>query len=593
MFLRLARCALWVCLALLALTRSGQAAWLETRVKAHRAVVAVERDGRATVEHELTLGVRGGPLKTLELPGVDADAVMAPEATVVPIVRYGVPAAIPLVLALGEDGTLRIDIDHPKGLRTGSYLFRFSYATKLLERDKIRRRGPAAEVEWVGPRFADGVDVAKVVFRLPAGPVPPSLPAPEDGDEAQLLGSAFLSQLRHDGDKVEVELVRPHLARGEPAVWRVLASPKVFDGLPEPSQARQSPALSPVVTEPPVQRVFGLGFALLGAIAYALAVTLKWALFRRDCRAARVTAVALVPLPIGLRAAFAGALAAGAALLGVAGDYPTLGGVLLLLSVISASIASPKLLLSPRAAGHWLPLKDEDAFTGKASRRAGRFLDFGTLPGGLLALLCFGGVALGVLAVFPRSPYHALCLALGSVLLLPLFATGRGVHLPGSRSERARRVLPRVALDLRARGLKVCPWARLAAGEAEPDELRLLVRSSRPREGLLAIELGVEQQATLGGFLLLPFVLVRVREGSAAQRSLGRQCSWQRGRTPEERVALLRPSVPARGLLVELVTELVLQLSDESRPPTRSARNSAGASSLTSKLAPASPAHAT
>ncbi len=593
MLFRLARCALWVCLALLALTRVGHAAWLETRVKAHRAVVAVERDGRATVDHELTLGVRGGPLKTLELPGVDTGAVLDPEATVVPIVRYGVPASIPLVLALGEDGTLRIDIDHPKGLRTGSYLFRFRYSTNLLARDKIRRRGPAAEVEWVGPRFADGVDVAKVVFRLPAGPVPPSLPVPEDGDEAQLLGSAFLSQLRHDGDQVEVELVRPHLARGEPAVWRVLASPKVFDGLPEPSQVRQSRALSPGVAEPPVRRVFGLGFALLGAVAYALAVTLKWGLFRRDCRASRVTAVALLPLPIGVRASLAGALASGAAVLGVGGDYPTLAGVLLVLAVIAASIAAPKLLLNPRAAGHWLLLKDEDAFTGKAVRRAGRFLDFGTLPGALLALLCFGGVALGVAAVFPRSPYHALCLALGSVLLLPLFATGRGAHLPGSRSERARRILPRVARDLRARGLKVHAWARLATGESEPDELRLLVRSARARDGLLAIEVGVEQQATVGGFLLLPFVLIRVREGSAAQRSLGRQCSWQRGRTPEERVALVRPGVPARGLLVDLVAELVLQLTDESRPPTRSSRNSGGTSSFTSKLAPASPAHAT
>ncbi len=136
-------------------------------------------------------------------------------------------------------------------------------------------------------------------------------------------------------------------------------------------------------------------------------------------------------------------------------------------------------------------------------------------------------------------------------------------------------------------------WARLAAGENEPDELRLLLRSARARDGLLAIEVGVEQQATVGGFLLLPFVLIRVREGSAAQQSLGRQCSWQRGRTPEERVALVRPGVPARGLLVDLVAELVLQLSDESRPPTRSSRNSGGTSSFTSKLAPASPAHAT
>ena len=253
----------WLGALLLAFPASAGAAWLETRVKAHRALVAIDREGKATVAHELTLGVRGGPLKTFELPGIDADAAIEGEARVVPVVRYGEPAPIPLVLQRGDDGTLRIDIEHPKGLRTGTYVFRFGYTTALLSRDKIRRRGTAAEVEWVGPRFADGVDVAKVVFRLPAGPIPPALPTPEDGDEAQLLGSAFLSQLRHEGDQVEVELVRPHIARGEPAVWRILTSPKVFAGLDQPNPAAAPASVAPRVAEPPAERLFWV-FAAVG-----------------------------------------------------------------------------------------------------------------------------------------------------------------------------------------------------------------------------------------------------------------------------------------------------------------------------------------
>lgn len=589
----LARIAVWTGLLLLALIATARAGWLETRVKAHTATIQVERDGRATVEHELTLGVRGGPLKTFELSGIDADAITEPLATAVPIVRYGVPAPIPLVLQRNDDGTLRVDIEHPKGLRSGSYVFRFRYATNLRARDKIRLRGTSAEIEWVGPRFADGVDVAKAVFRLPAGPIPPALPIAEDGDEAQLLGSAFLSQLRHQGDKVEVELVRPHLAKGEPAVWRLLTSPKIFEGLEQATREPRAAGAAPAVVERPAERLAWLLLTLAFAIAYALLVLVKWRLVRADCRAVGATPVPLVRLPSGLRAALAGATAAAATVLAIAGDYPTLAAMCLLAAVALASIAAPRVSLSPRGAGHWLALKDEDAFSGPRAKRVGRILDFGTLIGGTLSLVILLTIALGVAWLLARSPYHALCLGLASVLVLPLFATGRGVHLPARRPERARVALPPVAERLRAGGLRVCAFGRIASGESEPDELRLLVRGNRPRDGLVGIEVGIEQQATVGGFLELPFVLVRVRDGSAAQRSLGRQVIWQRGRTGDERVAIVRPGVPARALLVELVEELVRQLSDDASPPARRARNSAGTSVATSKFRAPSPAHAT
>jgi hypothetical protein len=266
------------------------AAWVETRVKAHTAIVDVDAKGAAEVTQELVLGVRGGPLRTIEIQGIDADAVVAEEqATAVPVVRFGTPTPIPLSLAKQDDGTLRIEIERERGLFTGTYQLRFTYRTELLARDRIRRRGTTAEVEWVGPRFADGIDVAKVVFRIPSGATAPTLDTAREG-EGEWVGSAFLASTRHAGDKEELELVRPHVARGEPAVWRVLADPKVFLAFREtapPASSREGRARVLAVERPSEQLGWALA-AVLVALAYGSLVAAKW---RGGARAPRATGV--------------------------------------------------------------------------------------------------------------------------------------------------------------------------------------------------------------------------------------------------------------------------------------------------------------
>ena len=118
-------------------------AWLETRTKSHLAIVDIERSGKATVQHELTIFVRGGPFQSFDLPGADADAEPMPDATVVNVGKSGGgnENPLPLLLQRRDDGTLHVEIDHEKGLRTGTYLFRFRYRTNLLERDLIRSIG--------------------------------------------------------------------------------------------------------------------------------------------------------------------------------------------------------------------------------------------------------------------------------------------------------------------------------------------------------------------------------------------------------------------------------------------------------------------
>lgn len=573
------------------LSAASDAAWVETRIREHKATIDVEREGSALVTHELVLGVRGGPLKSIEVPGVDPDAEPVMGATATPLVRYGVPTPIPLLVVLGDDGTLRIEVEHAKGLRSGSYMLLFRYKTQLLARDRIRRRGTSAEVEWVGPRFSDGIDVAKVVFRLPEGPTLPVLPTASDSDDTALMGSAFLSSVRRESGKVEVEIVRPHVARGEPAVWRVLASPKCFDGLEAPLPAvTANPRLSPSV-ERPQERVVWLGSALAIALLYGLLVVLKWYLTKRDAASVGAEARALLPLPVGLRAALSGASLAGASLLAAVGDHPTAAGLLLLASMLLAAVGAPQIRATPRGPGHWLALQDHDAFIGSAPLRAGRFLDAGTPLGLLFLCLPVAAAAGAAVRLTPHSPFHAVCLLLSLCCLLPIFGTGRGSEWPGDRASSSRRALAGWARVLRTRyALKVLPWARIPDGASEMDELRLLVRIPRARDGLVSVELGLSQHATRAGFAREPVILIRAREGSECHRAFARRVCWQRGRRADERVALLKPALPLRSVFLSLVAETVSLLTLP-EGDARAARSAVGGRDTT-KARIVSPAHA-
>lgn len=569
----------------------ARAAWVETRVKAHTAIIDVERDGSAIVEHEIVLGVRGGPLRDLELQGVDADAEPFGEATVSPVVRYGVPTPIPVAVIPGEDGTVRLDVQNEKGLRTGSYTFSLRYRTNLLARDRIRRRGASAEIEWVGPRFADGIDVAKVVFRLPEGPTAPTLPSATDGDAA-LLGSAFLSSVRHDGGKAEVEVVRPHVARGEPAVWRVLASLKAFDGLPDPVAAPERPKGRLLAPERPRERAGWLLGLLATALVYGLLLVLKWSVHSSDCVKAHAEPRALVQLPVGARAALSGVLLALATALFALGDHPSFAAVTLLASMALAALRAPRCLPVPRGPGQWLALTDSDAFAaGRSELPRGRWLDAGTWRGALLLLAVASAVVVLTLRLAPRSPYHALALSLVLLAFMPIFATGRGGSLPVDRARAPRRFLGKLARLLRRRaGLKAVAWARIPDGSPDPDELRVLVRCQQTLDGLIGIEIGVEYQLGPAGALALPYVLVRTRAESRAQGAFPRGITWQRGRKADESVAVFRPALPTVRHTAALTREIIDQVSATSATTTRKA---SGVSALTSKVGVRSPAHAT
>ncbi len=531
--------------------------------------VDLGRDGSATVAHELMLRVRGGPLRTLELGGVDTDAELLPDGTVAPA-RSGRTATspIPLLFELKDDGTLELEIDHKQGIRRGTYLFRFNYRTQLGKRDLITQEGSRVQVTWVGPRFADGIDSARVVFRVPAAQLEPRLP-PTDSEQVGLgladdPGGVFLSNLRRAPDRDELEIVRPHIAKGEPVVWRITADARAFDGYaqPGPSQIVEFPQEESSVPSPR-QRALLIAIAFAIALVYGGLVVLKWLAFSRSCAVRHARARALLPLPTALRAALAGASLSAAVGVAVFLAQPTLAGVLLVLSMALAAHRGPLSDAPLRGPGRWLVLDDADALASRRFKLPGRWLDTGAPSGFLLFATALAAFGYGAVRLLPVSPYHALLLALAAACLLPIFCTGRASELPADPATHPRPLMKYLAKRLRRRGLKAVAWARVPTGSQEPDELRLLVTPRRALPGLGGIEVGLEYQNGGGGPVALPFVLVRVQDGSDAYTALQRHVSWIRGREPEQRVAVIRPKLPTRRLTLALVERIAERITDQ------------------------------
>lgn len=578
-------------------------AWVEKTVESDVVTLDVARDGTAVVSHQIVMKVRGGPLKGFDLAGVDSDAKPMPDASVSPA-ESGSRGThpIPLLLDKREDGSLRVEIDNDKGIRRGSFLFKLGYRTNLLARHLIEPAGARVHVTWVGPRFDDGINSARVMFRLPRAENPPRLP-PRDPERALLGGSGggvFLANLHRLGEKDELEVVRPHVAKNEPVQWRIEADAKAFDAFAAP---RVAPAPGAAPVPPPARprrRILGILVLLAVAFGYGSLIVVKWRAANKACSERGAKARSLLPLPYALRGALAGILLAAAVFVGARTDLPTVAGLLLLLSMALAAQVSPRPVPPLRGPGRWLPLGEDEAFARRKRRLPGRFLDSGSLPGFCLFLVALAAFAAGGVVLLPESPYHALMLALASACLLPIFCTGRAGELPADPVEQPRALLSWLSRKLRSdESLKVVPWARIPVSSAEPDEMRLLVMPRRARRGLTAIEVGMEYQQAAGGPIALPCVIVRAADGSESYEALPRSVVWTRGRKPEERVAVIRPKLPTRGMCLSLVRRVARMLEEpgastrgEGHPP-RSRRSPSGRRSSTSKAGTSvSPAHA-
>jgi hypothetical protein len=577
--------------------------WVEKRVESSTTTLELEADTLATVRHELAIQVRGAPLSSFSLRGIDSDAEPLPDATLTRISGGQAEGAPEPVLVQAKDGQLDVTVRRARGLRGTRFLLRVGYRTRL--RDAALRQlpdGTRAELGWLGPRFDDGVDAVTLILRTRAAHTPPALSSEDNAGPKYGIVS---STLRRSRENDELELVRAHVARDEAIRWTVQLDRSLLGGA-EPPAPVEGPIASAPAFEAPLTRVARLvdvvALAAL-AVAYALLVRLKAAAVAAQTRARAATPRSWIAWAPAWRAILAGAALGGAGAAVAFDQPPWLGAAGLLLAMLLGAHQPPRANPSLLGPGEWRPQGLDVLAPQLTPALPGAWLDAGRARGFCVLMTALGAIVVFAARAFASSPYAGACLLLGGAALLPIFCTGRAAELPIDMLDHSRRFLGDVARRLGEGGaLTVTPIGRVAAASGEFDELRLSLAPTRPVPGLLGLELGLELRERLGGFSARPVVVVRAAEGSECQRALPRGLTWMRGRNADERATLVRPKLPTAALSVALLRELAeLLLSPpqeagvaSAEPSVKKATKSLGKGLSTTKAGTrSSPAHAT
>ncbi len=550
--------------------------WVESTFTADAVTIEVDRSGFATVRHELAVRVRGGPLRTFTLPGIAPDAEPLTDGTLTRERPSQKQSDVePLILTRGEDGDLRIEVASDKGLRTGSYLLRLGYRTSLSKRGLVRKEGSWLHLSWLGPRYPSGLDAARVTFRLPAGSPTPRLPellTESEADSTGILDSeGFLSNYRSAGTIDELTLVRPRVARHEPVLWRLWASPNILE-LPAERSSVAALEQRPPVREPAFgSRLLPIFFGILGFFASALVLFAKQRVIDRTELAHGVRIRPVLPLPIMVRAPLVG-VAMGAALLWIArGEQPTLVGVLIASTLLGLAFRVPVAKRQLRGPGRWLCLRADEGLAAPMTSLDGALLDAACLRGKLMLLVSvLTLVGIGVL-VSTRDPYRGLLVLLLVAVPFPLFLTGSRFGLAVTRKAKARRFLRRVQARLSGiSSVKTRVVARFPEGSGCPDEVRLRLESRVSGLGRVNYEVGCTSDEQVAGFFLL-----RTLEASRAYQLLQSHLRFGLGRTPEERVAKIELGSGHPLEVQEKLRELEEFLASGSRTQSSSAKSRA------------------
>ncbi|HEY1694133.1 MAG TPA: hypothetical protein VGG39_18320 [Polyangiaceae bacterium] len=527
---------------------SGRAlAWQEAHQAGDDVVVSVDTAGTAQVQHLLKWHVVRGPLKYVDIAPVDAVAAVEPDV----VVTAADGRSLLAHAARRDDRTVRLTLDQPRSLMRGDFTFDLRLRENLVAAHALTRDGATWRLTWSPPVAQDGFDAVHTTFDLAAAP---DAPEPILADTGALDDAAVAKVTRLPG-RDRLELVRPHVGRGEAPLWTVRVDPKALASIPDP----RGPAALEAAAPPEPDRVRETSLAVgLGALAllFGLVVRRKASAFAAACAARGATARAIVPLPDGMRALLAGiALSAGVGL-EVAGRA-TLGAACVALAAIAAAQRAPARTAKARGPGKWLAIRPEEAFApGPSTWTADAFAV-------LAAAVAVGGLALLARRFDPMAPWLVL---LDASALVPLLLTGRASQLP---PDAARAPAPWLAHVFRALRrvpeLRVSPWSRVPLDAHAPDELRLLVLPRASMPGVLGIELGLAWSSTPAGWTGAPEVLARVLDGSPAAARLARELPSVRavpGRRPDEKVLRLLPRRPTRAATVALSRSLAGALTD-------------------------------
>ncbi len=588
--------AVLVALGVLVAPVRAALAWVDVNVEADDVRVTVEKTGDARIEHKITLKIAGGPLRSFDVRGVDADAAPDPEGYVVPqreAARGSLASAVaapaerlPLETKPRPDGSpaptvLRVRFDKDRGLGRGVYVLFVRYTTHLQAR--VPPGGALARLEWQGPVWEDGFDSARVTFDLPASPTPPRA---DDGVDAAAGADAprpslVLSTVRRGTSRDQIELLRPYAPKGEAITWAIRAD---VHALQRPAVVPPRPGgvamLTGALADSAQRTLLAVG-ALALFVLYSVLVALKSAEAARLARAAGSAASPLLPLPAAVRAVLAGSALVGGLFVELVLMRATLGAILVLAAVLLAAHRTPRWQRSPlRGPGRWLPVAEATALADPPRPR-GAYLDVSTREGKALLLVLLGAVAALVAWLFDTSPYRAELVAFDAAALLAVFCTGRLAELPPDPATAPagflRAVGKRVRRALANEEVRLVGRIRLPEGSDRADELRLAVAPRTTPVGFGAIEIGVVYVPGAGGALALPEVLLRVTRGSpceAAIEHLTRHGRSTRGRKAGERVIIFSPRLPTARLTAGLVARLVRAVS--AAPSARAGKLASG-----------------
>ncbi len=497
-------------------------AWQEAHVVADDVRIRVEAEGRARFEHATQVNVTRGPYRGFDLAPIDATSIVEPQVACRG--DNGIDFAATATL---EASAIHVRLDEPKAIRRGKLTCTTRYGVDAASRELLVVEGGIARFVWTAPRSPEGFDTAKVTISLPAAPTEPAAVNAETGE----LDRAVVTSLGRLQERDELQMTRPHIARGGTARWAVRFDARAVTVAPKP-------VAPPVVAGPPVKERRALWWvAALLAAAFGGLVMLKDRVVRS---LGEGHPVPMVRAPLALRASLSALLVMLAACAAVS-DWVVLAVGLLATTVPALLYRTPMVRPLPRAPGHWFILKAADAFAPLTPRRT--LFDVRGIRGALLLLaMVLNATALAVASVQIELPSMFL-LGVG-VPLVSLFAfVSGGVRQSSPSLAQQRAFLAPVSRKLSSHDLRVVPWGRMPLAvdgqEHELDELRLLLLPQPLVPGLRGLELAVAFTVTLAATRPYLELLVRTVEGSKAHATARTLFEGQRplpGRKPDERV---------------------------------------------------------
>ncbi len=230
-------------------------AWQEAHQIGDDAHVFVEPGGVATVQHELRWHVARGPLKSIDVVSVDRLAVIETHV----LITADDGRTLEAHALRRDERTIRITVEDPRALMRGNFVFDVRWRIDLVASGAISREGATWQLALSSPVAVDGFEVARTAIDLPAAPDGPRAIVAESG----ATDESAVASLRRGADRDVLELVRPHVARGEATTWTVRVDPRAFPLITDPRLRPRSAATPDPEPDRVHTALLAIGLAML------------------------------------------------------------------------------------------------------------------------------------------------------------------------------------------------------------------------------------------------------------------------------------------------------------------------------------------